>query len=1036
MRAGFDALKELAERADTKLRLMVEAISILASDVRDTKTEWNTVDDATGMTVLDDGGIKITGAASVDASFATGTANAITSLPGLFTTALAVLAVEWNEANASERELHELTARLDPDTGAGQDVATWRARLYRLDQVEERSLGDLIWTLQPLSSPIDVAAGGSIAEVSFPLLIGSVPPVVGPAPTSNLGPTDPSALPNPTTIVVINALDANGNPATAVAWVGDTSVASASSGTHTVSRFDLSPVADSETSETGVRWKNDGTSVGLPRFTLEGKTFTAKTASFTETSPSNRLDLGAAPTGRIRFKGAGQTGNGTSLVYQIDDFVAGMTTLVDGDFIGEDNTAQGGTDLSALVVQQTYDVQVVLTPNSAGTSTPIARQLGVEELTLSDISDIAEVGNGTYSVDPQTMVSEVPNIDIAIRRDGRRDYSDLATQLLVDSFVGEFQLYYGHPDLARGSWGHIDNYERYTTEALADGFKYQLVASTAKMGREIPVQSGGTETELTYTAQTLKAVYDDLHAQVGVGSRFVGPGIEDAVTTVTRTISKQTRAKTLMEQIALLAGGAVVSSQGRFKFVSLADTPVAEIIPREELIPLQAAPNEDLRMPEVIVPFGWDRTEDDGNGAFIGRKPYSDAQLSAYGRPFDAKVFDEEAAKWIIWDGGVSNAPLSTLADTVGTRTVGWFGSGLRLFTFEVDIPRPWLELGDTLTVPTDKFVAKDPVSSNALRGLLWATGPIVAHNLRGTRFTLWARSLGTGVSSGTTVGVTKSGDDAKKAFRSFDGELQLKSTVGINEGGSVQTISRHIEEGTVLGPDADGDVAVTFSAAYQNAPVISFADLQVIMFNASLGTANDQVLRLQALNVTTAGFTLRAQNVNPGSTTARTDEFVAGNSLTAVDETVEANLDPAVANDDSYTFHYEVHVTALDLSVGGSMSIVVALETNDGGGWVERSTFNYSAVAVAEGGNVTNDWNHEQKAVVVSGMGLNDDVRIKIKTVTPTGAGGSFTVHGFNLATDADASEGVTYTTASDTAESAIPNAGHSVKYIAQEAA
>ena len=72
------------------------------------------------------------------------------------------------------------------------------------------------------------------------------------------------------------------------------------------------------------------------------------------------------------------------------------------------------------------------------------------------------------------------------------------------------------------------------------------------------------------------------------------------------------------------------------------------------------------------------------------------------------------------------------------------------------------------------------------------------------------------------------------------------------------------------------------------------------------------------------------------------------------------------------------------------------------------------------------NTWSHEQKAVNVSNLLLNDDVRIRIKSVVTTGLGGTFSVHGFGTTAPnhahGDPADGLTYTTASDTVESAMP--------------
>jgi hypothetical protein len=73
-----------------------------------------------------------------------------------------------------------------------------------------------------------------------------------------------------------------------------------------------------------------------------------------------------------------------------------------------------------------------------------------------------------------------------------------------------------------------------------------------------------------------------------------------------------------------------------------------------------------------------------------------------------------------------------------------------------------------------------------------------------------------------------------------------------------------------------------------------------------------------------------------------------------------------------------------------------------------------------------------------VTGLGLNDQIRLRIKSVTftdQTGLGSyTLSVHGFNVPTDADPDNGVTYTTATDTVESAMPDAEDGARWIARD--
>lgn len=277
---------------------------------------------------------------------------------------------------------------------------------------------------------------------------------------------------------------------------------------------------------------------------------------------------------------------------------------------------------------------------------------------------------------------------------------------------------------------------------------------------------------------------------------------------------------------------------------------------------------------------------------------------------------------------------------------------------------------------------------------------------------------------------------DGEYALRSTTGaglqaapDVKLDPANGILEGGVVHKLYRHREEITVQGADADGDVEVTFAQPYQSAPMIFVRGGQYVTYSSVLGNVM-QKLRLQALDADANGFTSRTQIVNTGVTTAQTDDFPAANLIDAVGETAEVNLDPGGANDDTYTVHYYVEVTLSSPGDDPNVDLTVAIETNDGSAWVERATFVYSRSTAG-----TSTFSHEQKPIVVSGLVLDTDIRLRAKSFLVHDATGSFKVQGGDSGGGAPgAFAGVTYTTATDDADSAIPDAGDHVIWVAQE--
>jgi len=253
-------------------------------------------------------------------------------------------------------------------------------------------------------------------------------------------------------------------------------------------------------------------------------------------------------------------------------------------------------------------------------------------------------------------------------------------------------------------------------------------------------------------------------------------------------------------------------------------------------------------------------------------------------------------------------------------------------------------------------------------------------------------------------------------------------------DGPTLHALARHVEE-PAFGRDGDSK---TFAAAYEHAPTLVLAALKLRPVDGARDT-----LRVFAQNVSASGYDIVAKNVDAGATTAREDDFPAGNLLDALGETTELTFGNAPANDDAYVIHYSVELSAHAEENGPklTLTIVVAIDTDTpgDGSWVERKTKQYS---VSQDGWSGLDPDaeiltrtHEQQTVNVSGLDTSSKVRVRIKSVTITGTGTTtIDVHGFNKATDADPAAGATYTTATDDAVSATPNAEDGVQFVPVE--
>lgn len=267
--------------------------------------------------------------------------------------------------------------------------------------------------------------------------------------------------------------------------------------------------------------------------------------------------------------------------------------------------------------------------------------------------------------------------------------------------------------------------------------------------------------------------------------------------------------------------------------------------------------------------------------------------------------------------------------------------------------------------------------------------------------------------------------DDGKHAAKG-EADGNIADGVQIYDGVHPNAIGRHVEAPQWA---QDGD-SIVFGRAYQNAPLLVLAGLKVQTYKASW--TDEYLLRVYPTNVSASGFDVVAKNVQPGTITQREDDFPTTNELDAAGETTELTLGNAPSNDDGYVAHYDVEVNA-QASEGGkgvTVTVVVAVDTDTPGtgSWVERATQSYAVFMAGftgpDPGPETETWAHEQKAISVGSLTTSSKVRVRVKSITITGDGsGTVAVHGFNKATDGDAAAGVTYTTATDTVETATPN-------------
>jgi RHS repeat-associated protein len=148
-----------------------------------------------------------------------------------------------------------------------------------------------------------------------------------------------------------------------------------------------------------------------------------------------------------------------------------------------------------------------------------------------------------------------------------------------------------------------------------------------------------------------------------------------------------------------------------------------------------------------------------------------------------------------------------------------------------------------------------------------------------------------------------------------------------------------------------------------------------------------------------------------------QSDDFASGNSIAVVTGTAQLTLNPANAYDNIYTVHYAVSVTIDGHTTFSTATLVVAVEANDGSGWVEKATYNYVCDHLSgpppRPPRTCAQWTHEQKVLSIPGLGLNDNIRLKARSFSTTnGATGSFVIRGGDAGgVNPETYNGVTYT-------------------------
>ncbi len=964
---------------------MTEAAVVTEEDSKATYDDWDAADSLIGVTVLEEGGVRITGTGGTlieNVNFGSGIATDLDR-----TSPTNMVRAYWAD-HFADFEIESITCYLDPANGGAKEVEEWGIIVWALEAVEQKSVLELsLATIGEMWVTAGVAAGDVLFDFS----------ALGSKPRPNLvqpRQVNTETYPHATSFIQVVAVKEDGY-ASNVAWMGG-------GGTVNVGATEIDGVVVTQSPHADFGAVYISSSTNTPRIKFTTQSFAAKTVSFYTGTP---LDLGAV-TGTLEFGVEVQTPRGTSVTAQVrDDADAGWVTFVDGNTLDD----LAGVGLPGVRGRNDYEVQAIL--NTDGDATPVARVLSIREVSLTDLSDVTQVVAGRWAVDPQTLKAELPRFLIRGLHTGERDFYDAWTQLLAENDIGDIvlRLWRGHEDLARAKWMRLDDVIVEDVKSVGPSMEISGFSPLALVKKALPIYDSVNDTldPIEYTNATLKAASEDLRdSKLGLARRYVGPGIED--TTQVSKFIEDSELKVELDALANLAGGTWSSSQGRVKYFDLhGQKSAVAYFTSEDIEPLEVTAGFEARQPEFFVDYAWVRSKRYWNGLVYRQHADSLAALGTVAIDAPTRV-DPEIGRYIT---------TLALAQTVGQRQVDSFGAGFIRLRFRSNYAYPELEIGDMVIVETEKFAIKDPTAaSRAIRGWHWVRGVVISTDVHGREFAIWVRRFSDIISS------TASGASSVGNFQ------RIWTSALVADGSGNFGPLRHAETGLAQ----DGD-AVAFSRAYEAPPIVLFTP-QVARTYVAADTASDQYLDIRALDLTVSGFNLKAKVLTGPATTAISDGFSAARNTAAPENTdvavtadgaeVFSNLEDANTAETTYEAYFDI-----DASGMGSENLVTVLlyysdrAADPGTVWTLGQSRTYDKDSV-----LTNEMLSFDAA-----LDADWDVKLVLDyAVSPGSETATLTAHGENHGTF----PGVQYEKVTAGAESAMtPNGGDRIRWTAIEA-
>lgn len=561
--------------------------------------------------------------------------------------------------------------------------------------------------------------------------------------------------------------------------------------------------------KSGTKWFIATPNLAVLRVRIEGGNYPA-TATVPFDAVGNRFDLGVAPTKTVQFICRADVPAGASAVFQVrNDADTAWVTVTDGQT----------TDDLGLAKNEERKGQVILNAPPGLDTTPIVYEFGMRELTIYPLHDCATLRQTRWAVDPVELISETTNAElVALRDDVMQEFQDRVTQLFAQHYIGQitWRVWYGTPERPR--WLHIDDFLTHDTAFEGAEAGIPLLGVTALERGTLPPYDTATQTvqPLSYPNKSLKFAYDDIYAKIGVSARFLGPGIEDSATLVSKSLT-ESEAKDELDALCYLDGSARISSQGRIKVVRMFGPKGSPtVFSREAIAWTSVTPGYRQRVPEIRLPWNW--SDDEQRYRDEAKFAHGAALLKLGRAQIDPpRLLPDHISRWIA---------TKSLADKIVNRHGQAFATGLLLWFFGTEYECPQLEPGDPVALPQTLFAARDPNADRALSGELWAFGVIAATSEDFKTFAIWIAS------SADILGTPAAG--ARLGFGAPD---LYEATPNCNQKGEVTTIFKARGAGSIKYAFNTGAAPAEPSAATVRAAAAQALDLDGVFRSGVLAT-------------------------------------------------------------------------------------------------------------------------------------------------------------------------------------------------------